>query len=423
MFSPIKVVDIELSQSIPSFENLNSHNSIWGLIRWHRDPIGYIKLSVKKGICTSQDIIEKIVSTYCPTLIQKALSDWILDPNRDQDFNFKTHFNRNSGLGALRYQPLVTVAICTRNRTEYLCDCLLALKKLTYSNLEILVIDNAPDNDRTQTMVHGFTDVCYVCEPLPGLNHARNKAIQTARGDIIAFTDDDTIVDAHWINAIVTAFDQNPWVDCVTGLVVPYELEVEPQLMFEHYDGFGRGYQQKWGYMGTPVRRNVAIPYGGAGKFGTGANMAFRKGLFSKIGFFDPALDVGTVTLGGGDLDIFFRVIKEGSTLLYEPKAIVRHRHRQTIQQLEQQAFSWGVAPAACLVKNILTYKDEQFASILMWFRLLVSRNLLRLIGSILFPNRYVRSLIFKEIKGLFIGLFRYQKSKINLVKLKNSQS
>ena len=78
---------------------------------------------------------------------------------------------------------------------------------------------------------------------------------------------------------------------------------------------------------------NVKISsyYIGSGAYGTGANMAFRRSLFHQIGFFDPALDVGTVTNGGGDLDMFYRVIQEGHTLVYEPRAIVRHRHRRDV--------------------------------------------------------------------------------------------
>ena len=74
----------------------------------------------------------------------------------------------------------------------------------------------------------------------------------------------------------------------------------------------------------------AATQHGGAGMFGTGANMAYRRSLFDKIGYFDPALDVGTATNGGGDLEMFFRVLKEGYVLVYEPRAVVRHRHRRS---------------------------------------------------------------------------------------------
>ncbi len=56
----------------------------------------------------------------------------------------------------------------------------------------------------------------------------------------------------------------------------------------------------------------MARRYGAAGDYGTGANMAFRREVFDRIGPFDPALDVGTPARGGGDLEMFFRVLKHG---------------------------------------------------------------------------------------------------------------
>ena len=71
--------------------------------------------------------------------------------------------------------------------------------------------------------------------------------------------------------------------------------------------------------------------------------MAYHHSLFDRIGGFDPALDVGTVTNGGGDLEMFFRVLQEGQTLVYEPSALVRHRHRRDYAQLRTQITNFGI--------------------------------------------------------------------------------
>ena len=65
--------------------------------------------------------------------------------------------------------------------------------------------------------------------------------------------------------------------------------------------------------------------------------MAYRRSVFDAVGPFDSALDVGTVTNGGGDLEMFFRVVKAGLPLLYEPRALVWHRHRRTMDELREQ--------------------------------------------------------------------------------------
>src|SRR5207253_480742 len=98
----------------------------------------------------------------------------------------------------------------------------------------------------------------------------------------------------------------------VTGLVQPLELETEAQELFERYGGFGRGFERRWYRVNFAAGERPVKLHGGAGKFGTGANMAFRRALFDEIGGFDTALDVGTVTNGGGDLEMFYRVLRSG---------------------------------------------------------------------------------------------------------------
>ena len=92
--------------------------------------------------------------------------------------------------------PLVTVAVCTRDRTDDLARCLDSLSCLDYPALEVLVVDNAPSSNATERLVRTrYPNWRYVCEPRPGLNWARNRAIIESSGEIIAYTDDDVVVD------------------------------------------------------------------------------------------------------------------------------------------------------------------------------------------------------------------------------------
>ena len=75
----------------------------------------------------------------------------------------------------------------------------------------------------------------------------------------------------------------------------------------------------------------------GVGEWGTGANMAFRRAALERVGGFDPALDVGTATGGGGDHDAFHRVLAAGLLVRYEPAAIVLHEHRRSLDELTAQ--------------------------------------------------------------------------------------
>jgi GT2 family glycosyltransferase len=308
--------------------------------------------------------------------------------------------------------PLVTVAVCTRDRTADLAICLDALGRLDYPALDLLVVDNAPSNDATERLVRAtYPNVRYIREPRPGLNWARNRAIMEAHGEIIAYTDDDVVVDARWVSALAQIFAENPEVMAVTGLVVPYELETKAQILFEEYGGFGRGFKRRWYRVDREEGERVAIHHGWTALFGTGANMAYRRSLFNRIGYFDPAMDVGTATNGGGDLDMFFRVLHEGYMLVYEPSAIVRHRHRRDYASLRTQIANNGVGFSAYLVRSALAYPNERFAIIRFWLSRLRRWHLPRLMKSLKGMEPFPRDLILAELWGYLIGLGRYPKA------------
>ncbi|MEI7555063.1 glycosyltransferase [Candidatus Chlorohelix sp.] len=252
------------------------------------------------------------------------------------------------------YLPNVTVAICTRGRPESLERALKSLLLLDYpaDKLEVLVVDNAPPDDATEKVVARFPQFSYVVEPRPGLDWARNRAIKEAQGEIIAYTDDDVAVDSLWLKAVVRPFEE-PNVMCVNGLVAPAERDTLAQELFEQYNGFGKGFEKR---CYTPEKRRKGAAFAlRAGMFGTGANMAFRKSLFEVTGGFDESLGVGTPTHGGSDLEMYYRTIRNGYTMIYEPEALVWHYHRSDYKALERQLNSWGRGSYAFWTKVFLT--------------------------------------------------------------------
>ena len=177
----------------------------------------------------------------------------------------------------------------------------------------------------------------------------------------------------------------------MTGLVVPFELESEAQQDFESYGGFGRGLARAW---------HVAGAHHGAGRFGTGANMAFRRTLFDRIGGFDPALDVGTAADGGGDLEMYFRVLQEGCMLVFEPRAVVRHRHRREPERLRKQMRDWGKGLFVYMRRSADRYPRErrEFRRLTGWWirRYIIRRYLLTFLRT----SPYPRELIAQEVRG-----------------------
>lgn len=253
--------------------------------------------------------------------------------------------------------PSLTIAICTKDRPDRLRRCLESIRDLPPlpgAEVEVLVVDNAPSDAQTREVVAAFPGVRYVCEPRPGLDFARNRALAEATGDLLAYLDDDVTVDAGWLAGLAEAWAENPDAGAFTGLVLPFALETPAQILFEAHGGFRRGLE-KLRYHGQTHPGNPLYPCG-AGIFGAGANMAFRRDVLRALGGFDEALDTGAPLPGGGDLDIFYRVIRAGHPLVYEPAFLVFHEHRRELDVLRRQYASWGLGFMAFVTK---TYRAD----------------------------------------------------------------
>ena len=249
----------------------------------------------------------------------------------------------------------MTVVICTRDRSEYLLDCLRAVQEVNYHPLEILIVDNAPSGNETRelvaTLAREDTRIRYTCEPRPGLSAARNHGLAQARYDLVAFTDDDALVDAGWPAALAAGFASDPAAVCVTGFVPAGALDTWSEQYFDA--------RYAWGEVAEPRRYDMLshrlpvrfYPFC-AGVFGTGANFAVRRGPVISAGGFDTLLGAGAPGLGGEDLDMFLRLILAGGRICYLPSAFVWHRHRSDPDALGDQIYSYGHGLGAYLAKH-----------------------------------------------------------------------
>ena len=291
--------------------------------------------------------------------------------------------------------PALTIAVCTRDRPGDLEQCLVSLGQLSYTGpREVLVIDNAPTTTETEELCARLGGcVRYVREDRPGLDWARNRAVSEAKGSVIAFTDDDCVVDPHWGESLVLPFAADATVQVVTGLVTPLELDTEAQQLFEKLGGFARGYRRRWIRHAAATDSWMAMRFGRTSQFGTGANMAFRTETLRRAGGFDPALDTGTPTLGAGDLEMFFRTLKSGGTLVYEPRAVVHHRHRRTLEELEEQMRSWGTGMTSYIIRSARIWKNEIPGFVVLYLWLMqhwLSGVALAFLGMLSVPRRLV---------------------------------
>lgn len=384
---PYPILELELSEPLPTLSTGPNDTGLALILRYQDQPVGFLmKAFPPQTTLSAEDLSQWVEPNILPKMLQEQIYGQIKPVT-------------SSSL------PSLTVAICTKDRTDNLRRCLnslLPLQQHGASQLEILVVDNAPSDQQTYELVHTLPTVRYTCEPKPGLDFARNHALQASTTELLAFLDDDVAVDRLWLEGLTAAFCENPDAGGVTGLVLPYELNTEAQILFEERGGFQRGFE-KIRY-GQQLKGNALYPCG-AGIFGAGCNMAFRRSLLLELGGFDNALDTGGPMPGGGDLDIFYRVVRSGHPLIYEPSYLVFHQHRPDLTKLRRQYWSWGLGFMAFVVKSYFADHEmrSQFRQLVLWW----FKYQLTLLGrSILQTHTLPIDMVLAEIWGGITGLF-----------------
>lgn len=292
----------------------------------------------------------------------------------------------------------VSVVVCTRDRPTALTRCLRAIRALDAQPGEVIVVDNAPRDDATREVAEA-AGVRYVREPRPGLSRARNAGIAHARGEIVAFTDDDATVHPSWLTRLVPPFAA-PDVASVTGLVLPAALDHAGQVVFERgMGGFNRGfrcirYDPDWfartAASGAPVW-----------KIGAGANMALRRRAVEASGGYDVRLGAGAAGCSE-DSELWYRLLAGGATCVYEPAAVVFHHHREDIAAVRALARSYSRGHVAAL---FVQFARSRHRGNLVRAGFAIPRHYVRRFASDLYWRRGMSPTLTSEIRGYVDGL------------------
>jgi GT2 family glycosyltransferase len=209
-----------------------------------------------------------------------------------------------------------------------------------------MVVDSCPSTNQTAELVKRFPLVRYVRELHAGAGIARNRALTEAAGGIVAFTDDDAEVSDGWLEALLNNFS-DPMVGVVTGITLSRDLETRAQIWFEQEYGFERGYTRR------EFDLNTVDPLV-AGLLGASVNVAIRKSILPHTGIFDPALGPGTSCLSGEDHEFFYRVLSRGYRGVYDPAAVVWHRHRPDWEGVRRAIYGYGVGVFAWWLRALV---------------------------------------------------------------------
>ena len=233
--------------------------------------------------------------------------------------------------------PKASVLICTRNRPQDLALALPTVLANDYSGYEVIVVDQS-DGRETADVVCAYLDahpnLRYVSTETRGLSNARNLAVSLSQGEIIAFTDDDCESPPDWISGIVGVFADNPDFSLIFGQVhmSPEHSGKDVSVPCLYFDK-----------RRTLKRGEI---------FGMGANMAFRRSAWQRVGIYDAALGSGAIFPGGEDFDFSYRAQRLGLIVAAEPSVVLVHRAFRIKDHWQGVMRSYGAGDAAFYAKH-----------------------------------------------------------------------
>ena len=217
--------------------------------------------------------------------------------------------------------PTFSIVVPTYRRPERLAGCLGSFEALAYprDRFEVLVVDDGsgapPTPDRASL------DLTVITQPHAGPGTARNIGAARARGDCLAFTDDDCLAERGWLRELAARFDEAP--DHAIG---GRTLNALPENPYSSATQLLLDYLSEW----TLASGRTA--------FFAANNLAVPTGLFRARGGFDTGFPVAA----GEDREFCDRWVRLGGRLSYAPRAVIRHAHHLTLPGYWRQHVNYG---------------------------------------------------------------------------------
>jgi len=350
-FMPVVVVDIELTKPLPVVGLGSGCRRTWILARLWREPIGTLLIETDQAPLTREMLGRRLWEEFSSVINARFAETGLPSRSGIPASGFEDALEQAPLLltraQATNEVPFISVVVCTRDRPHLLERCISSLRLQEYPHFEVIVVDNAPTGDLVHKLIAEVNDgdqYRYVLEPMPGLSRARNTGVAAAKGEIVAFLDDDDEADSFWLVGIARGFARDGRIGCVTGSVLPARLDTVAQELYEQLGGHqsGRGFAPKRFSRSGPQNPLFPLP-----PFGVGANMAFSRSALTSIEGFDVALGAGTPTAACEDTLAMTLALLEGYEIAYEPSAVMWHHHRREIEDLERQLHGYSIGLAA----------------------------------------------------------------------------
>jgi len=412
---PTKLVTVDLGKPLPAvIENAEHYEYVQAIIMRYGIPVGQVLIDNRRLPVLADQLRSEIVRQLSGRLLDKAdyrdtaefaVAIGHAPQTRPVPPAFRDEPELADLLPALKPRGgqrfFLSVVVCTRDRPDDLRRCIRALVNLEGGRhrVEVVVVDNNPASGETEPVVRAFPQVRYEIELRKGEPYARNKGLLVARGDIVAYVDDDVRVPPGWPTRILAPFADER-VMCVGGLVLPLELETRSQELYERYGGLGRGYRPHiYDERFFKGARHRSVP---TWELGGTANVALRRSVIARTGGFDETLGAGVPGGVGTDIYMFYSILKFGYICYYEPAAYVWHKHREDLRSLERQLYDYSKGQVSYQLRTLVSDKDERA----VWHlaRVLPAWYVKRVYGVLRGRQRFPLDLIAHEIAGYLAG-------------------
>ncbi len=220
---------------------------------------------------------------------------------------------------------VVSVVVPTHNRAHELRECLLGLaaQSLSAEQFEVIVVDDGSSDDTLQVVesvrCNSSVKLRYVFQSILGPSAARNLGIEMAQAELIAFTDDDCRANPCWLERLLHALPEDPKVAGVGGETI----RVRENVIGRYIDAIGT--------LSHGVKDGIVI-------YLVTAKALFRRSCLQSIGGFERRIDWP----GGEDVDLSFRLLEQGYRLEVTNRAVIRHKHRDTLGGLYRTFVRYG---------------------------------------------------------------------------------
>lgn len=357
----VRVLDVDapLEDLHPSYTCARQdYRSVLAVVRLADRPIGLATFPVQPGGYLTRAQISAGLDRQLGDKLAEAdpgtWGDWDPDP-----FSEMPEVDRAIAGPA----PSVSVVVPTRCNPDKLERCLRSILLCDYDDFEVIVVETRPrSSDTARMLVERFPDeprLRYVEEPRPSVSLARNTGLARAEGEVVAFTEDDVVVDPLWLRASVEALLSAEGIACVTGLSLPRELESETQLLLERIARFGDPFRRTTYRLPESRKDNPLLPYTAAAA-GSGASIVMLTEVGRELGGFDPALGPATLACGGDGLDLIVRALRKGHALSYEPRAIVWRERPAHGRRQRRQVYRHAIGLGATVGKHLIAGPERR---------------------------------------------------------------